>query len=162
AVADPGPGHCPVTVADDVFDVNVPAPRVLAIQAHQFVRAEVLARVGVVRGQPWVEQARQAVPVLRIDPRPEVRPYRACVAVLSHDPSLRGNTDKMVSMSPHERDRWRDELTWDPSRGTELVIQEDLAAAAWIEPRLVPESYEVQMMTPRGFEAYARVFFPFP
>ena len=68
----------------------------------------------------------------------------------------------MVSMSPHEYDRWRDEHTWDPSRGTDLVIQEDLAAAAWIEPLLVPGSFEVQMMTPRGFEAYARIFFPFP
>jgi hypothetical protein len=68
----------------------------------------------------------------------------------------------MVSMSPHEYDRWRDEHTWDPSRGTDLVIQEDLAAAAWIGPLLVPGSFEVQMMTPRGFEAYARIFFPFP
>jgi len=63
---------------------------------------------------------------------------------------------------PGEYDRWRDEHTWDPSRGTDLVIQEDLAPAAWIEPRLVPGSFEVQMTTPRGFEAYARVLFPFP
>ena len=65
-------------------------------------------------------------------------------------------------MSRDEHEYWREERTWAPPRGGELVIQDDLAAAAWIEPLLVPWSFEVQMMTPRGFEAYARIFFPFP
>ena len=66
------------------------------------------------------------------------------------------------AMSPHDYERWREEHTWAPSRASGLVIQGDLAPAAWIEPLLVPDSWQVQMMVPRGFEAYARVFFPFP
>ncbi len=49
-------------------------------------------------------------------------------------------------MSPREYELWRDEHTWDPSRGTDLVIQDDLAPAAWIEPLLAAGSFEVQMM----------------
>ena len=48
-----------------------------------------------------------------------------------------------------------------PASGSGLVIQGDLARAAWIEPLLVPGSFQVQMV-PRRFEAYARVSFPFP
>jgi hypothetical protein len=66
------------------------------------------------------------------------------------------------AMSPHDYERWREEHTWAPSRASGLVIQGDLAPAAWIEPLLVPDSWQVQMMVPRRFEAYARVFFPFP
>ena len=65
-------------------------------------------------------------------------------------------------MSPADYARWRDEHTWAPSPGSGLVIQNDLAPAAWIEPLLVPDSVQVQAMVPRGFAAYARVFFPFP
>jgi len=64
-------------------------------------------------------------------------------------------------MSEAEYEQWRDENTWDPSRGTNLVIETDLAPAAWIEPLLLPGSFEVRMTTPQGFDAYARVFFPF-
>lgn len=66
------------------------------------------------------------------------------------------------AMSPRADEQWRDEHSWDPSRGTDLVIQGDLAPAAWIEPLLVPGSVQVQMTVPQGFDAYARVFFPFP
>lgn len=50
---------------------------------------------------------------------------------------------------------------WDPSRETGLVIQRDLSPAAWIEPLLVPGSFEVRMTVPQGFDAYARIFYPF-
>lgn len=66
------------------------------------------------------------------------------------------------AMSSHDYEQWRDEHTWDPSRSADLVIQDDVAPAAWIQHLLVPGSFQVQMMVPRGFEAYARVFFPFP
>lgn len=64
-------------------------------------------------------------------------------------------------MSGREYEAWRDAHAWDPSRTTELVICTDLAAAQWIEPLLVPGSYEVRMTVPQGFAAYARIFFPF-
>lgn len=40
-------------------------------------------------------------------------------------------------MSCREYEEWRDAHTWDPSRGSELVIETDLAPAAWIEPLLL-------------------------
>lgn len=49
----------------------------------------------------------------------------------------------------------------DPSRETGAVVQSDLAPAAWIEPLLVPKSFEVRMTVPQGFDAYARIFYPF-
>jgi hypothetical protein len=64
-------------------------------------------------------------------------------------------------MSGREYEAWRDTQAWDPSRTTELVVCTDLAAAQWIEPLLVPGSYEVRMTVPQGFAAYARIFFPF-
>lgn len=60
-----------------------------------------------------------------------------------------------------EYEGWRDAHTWDPSRGTELVIETDLAPAAWIEPRLLGHWSAVLAMVPGGFDAYARMFFPF-
>jgi hypothetical protein len=66
-----------------------------------------------------------------------------------------------VKMSRREYEEWRDANTWDPARETELVVQNDLAPARWIEPRLVPDSFEVRMTVPQGFDAYARIFFPF-
>jgi hypothetical protein len=64
-------------------------------------------------------------------------------------------------MSRREYEEWRDGHTWDPHRDAGLAIQDDLAPAAWLEPVLVPDSFEVRMTVPLGFEAYARVFFPF-
>jgi hypothetical protein len=46
------------------------------------------------------------------------------------------------------------------TRETEVVLQDDVAPAAWLAPRLVPESFEVRRSVPQGFEAYARIFFP--
>jgi hypothetical protein len=66
------------------------------------------------------------------------------------------------AMSAAEYAQWRDEHTWAPPPGSRLVIEDDLAPAAWIEPLLVPGSSRVYGMAPRLFEAYARVFFPFP
>jgi hypothetical protein len=64
-------------------------------------------------------------------------------------------------MSPREYEEWLDAHTWDPSRDTSLVIQDDLAPAAWLGPLLAEGSFEVRMTVPQGFEAYARIFFPF-
>ena len=46
-------------------------------------------------------------------------------------------------------------------RGPRLAVQDDLAPAAWLGPLLVPGSFEVRMTVPQGFDAYARIFFPF-
>ncbi len=64
-------------------------------------------------------------------------------------------------MSRREYEQWLDAHTWDPARETELVVQDDLSAAAWLEPLLVPDSWQVRMTAPQGFESYARIFFPF-
>jgi hypothetical protein len=64
-------------------------------------------------------------------------------------------------MSKREYEEWRDRHTWDPRRDAGLAIQDDLAPAAWLEPLLFPDSFEVRMTVPQGFGAYARVFFPF-
>jgi hypothetical protein len=64
-------------------------------------------------------------------------------------------------MSRLEYEQWRDLHTWDPSRESDLVIETDLGPAAWLEPLLVPDTFEVRMTCPQGFGAYARIFFPF-
>ncbi len=64
-------------------------------------------------------------------------------------------------MSAEDYEVWLDANTWDPSRGTALTIETDLSPAAWLEPRLAAGTYEVRMSSPLGFEAYARIFFPF-
>jgi hypothetical protein len=64
-------------------------------------------------------------------------------------------------MSAREYEQWRDEHTWDPSRGTNLVLERDLTPASWLEPLLLEGSFEVRMTSPQGYEAYARMFFPF-
>jgi hypothetical protein len=68
---------------------------------------------------------------------------------------------KGETMSALEYEQWRNEHMWDPSRGKSLVIERNLAPAAWLEPLLSPGSFEVRMTAPQGFEAYARIFFPF-
>jgi hypothetical protein len=50
---------------------------------------------------------------------------------------------------------------YDGGRQSALAAQTDLTPARWIEPLLVPGSFEVRMTVPRGFGAYARIFFPF-
>lgn len=42
-----------------------------------------------------------------------------------------------AKMSRREYEEWRDAHTWPPSRETRLVIETDLAPAAWIEPLLL-------------------------
>jgi hypothetical protein len=65
-------------------------------------------------------------------------------------------------MSQREYEQWRDASAWDPARDTAgLQIQDDLSPASWIEPLLAPGSFAVRMLTPQGFEDYARIFFPF-
>ena len=65
-------------------------------------------------------------------------------------------------MSAREYEKWRDAHTWDPSRGSGLVLHWDLAPAAWIGPR-VQDDRECQVggLVPGGFGGYARIFFPF-
>lgn len=64
-------------------------------------------------------------------------------------------------MSDKEYLAWYDEHAWNPSRFTDLTIETDLTPAAWLETLLVPRSFQVWMTAPQGFEAYARIFFPF-
>lgn len=64
-------------------------------------------------------------------------------------------------MSDKEYSAWYDEHAWDPSRFPGLTLETDLTPAEWLEPLLVPGSFEVWMSAPRGYEAYARIFFPF-
>jgi hypothetical protein len=64
-------------------------------------------------------------------------------------------------MSRREYEEWRDAHTWDPSRGTGLVIETDLAPTAWIEPLLLGQWSADLAMLPGGFKAYARLFFPY-
>jgi hypothetical protein len=64
-------------------------------------------------------------------------------------------------MSDEEYSAWYNEHAWEPSRYADLTIQSDLTPAKWLEPLLVPRSFEVWMTAPQGYEAYARMFFPF-
>jgi hypothetical protein len=64
-------------------------------------------------------------------------------------------------MSRREYRKWYEEHAWSPPAASRLVIETDLAPASWIEPRLHARSFEVGMTAPTGFEAYARLFFPF-
>lgn len=65
-------------------------------------------------------------------------------------------------MSRRDYRQWRDRRAWVPPAAPALSSRADLAPAEWIEPQLVPGSFQVQMTVPGVFEAYARVFFPFP
>ncbi len=64
-------------------------------------------------------------------------------------------------MSDDEYSKWYDNHAWNPSRYTGLTLETDLTPAEWLEPLLVPQSFEVWMTAPQGYEAYARIFFPF-
>jgi hypothetical protein len=64
-------------------------------------------------------------------------------------------------MTRAEYEAWYDEHAWAPATTSGLSIQSDLNPAAWIEPRLRPGTFEVSMTVPQGFEAYARILFPF-
>lgn len=64
-------------------------------------------------------------------------------------------------MTTAEHEEWLDLHTWNPSRDSALELQSDLVPAGWIGPLLVPGSFEVRMTAPQGFDAYARIFFPF-
>jgi hypothetical protein len=66
-----------------------------------------------------------------------------------------------TTMSDQEYADWYEEHAWDPSRYNDLRLERDLAPAAWLEPLLSPRSFDVSMTAPRGYEAYARLFFPF-
>jgi hypothetical protein len=66
-----------------------------------------------------------------------------------------------TTVSDKEYSAWYEEHAWDPSRFTNLTIESDLTPAEWLEPLLVPQSFEVWMTAPQGYEAYARIFFPF-
>jgi hypothetical protein len=64
-------------------------------------------------------------------------------------------------MSDQEYADWYQEHAWNPSRYDGLGLERDLAPADWLEPLLTPRSFTVSMSAPQGYEAYARIFFPF-
>jgi hypothetical protein len=66
-----------------------------------------------------------------------------------------------TTMSDEEYEDWYATHAWSPSRDPDLTLESDLDPAEWLEPLLVPESFEVWMTAPKGYEAYARIFFPF-
>ncbi|HVX19919.1 MAG TPA: hypothetical protein VHB02_01085 [Acidimicrobiales bacterium] len=66
-----------------------------------------------------------------------------------------------TKLSRNEHEQWRDAIAWQPPEETGLVIRDDLSSASWIGPLLDPGSYEVGMTAPGGFDAYARICFPF-
>lgn len=83
---------------------------------------------------------------------------------LRRRPGSRGMAPLLAAgtkMSRRDYERWAGAHAWDPARGTGLAVESSLEPAAWLEPLLLPDSYEVRMSAPRGFEAYARVFYPF-
>jgi len=57
--------------------------------------------------------------------------------------------------------RWYEESTVDLARLPQLELMREVSEAAWIEPLLASGSSEVRAIVPMGFEAYARIFFPF-
>jgi hypothetical protein len=56
---------------------------------------------------------------------------------------------------------WLEANLWRPSRVVGLEVPLDTSPAEWIGDALSPATFEVRMMVPDGFQAYARVFFPF-
>ena len=64
-------------------------------------------------------------------------------------------------MSDEDYEEWYTTHAWSPTRYPDLTLESDLDPAEWLEPLLVPESFEVWMTAPQGYEAYARIFFPF-
>jgi hypothetical protein len=65
------------------------------------------------------------------------------------------------AMSSQDYEAWYDAHAWSPAPASGLTIESDLNPAAWIEPRLRPGTFDVGMTVPQGFEAYARILFPF-
>jgi len=65
------------------------------------------------------------------------------------------------SMSEEEYQEWYAQEAWDPTRYPGLTVEHDLTPASWLDPLLLHESFKVEMSAPRGFESYARIFFPF-
>ena len=66
-----------------------------------------------------------------------------------------------TTTSDDEYSEWYDQHAWNPTRYAGLTMETDLTPAQWLEPLLVPGSFEVWMTAPQGYEAYARIFFPF-
>ena len=66
-----------------------------------------------------------------------------------------------ATRSNDEGETWGSLHSWDPGRFPDLAVEHDLIPADWLGSRLVPGSYTVRMSAPEGYEAYARIFFPF-
>jgi hypothetical protein len=64
-------------------------------------------------------------------------------------------------VSKRDYENWPGDRGWAPATETGIVLQTDLAPAQWLTSLLLPGTFEVRMTAPQGFEAYARVFFPF-
>jgi hypothetical protein len=64
-------------------------------------------------------------------------------------------------MSRREYEAWYEEHAWSPAKTDVVELLSDLTPVAWLAPRLSPRSFKVKMTCPVGYEAYARLFFPF-
>lgn len=64
-------------------------------------------------------------------------------------------------MSKAEYGSWLEANLWRPSRTAGLEVADDISEASWIGDNLQPGAFQVGMMVPDCFEAYARLFFPF-
>jgi hypothetical protein len=64
-------------------------------------------------------------------------------------------------LTGREYEAWLEAHNWYPSAESGLVVESDLAPAAWIESLLCERSFDVCMSVPQGFDAYARIMFPF-
>jgi hypothetical protein len=62
------------------------------------------------------------------------------------------------TMSQKDYDRWRQERLWAPPIDGPIRLEVDVSPAAWLSPLLHPDSFEVRMTVPEGFESYARIF----
>jgi len=66
-----------------------------------------------------------------------------------------------TSMSVEEYEAWYAEFAWNPNNYPGLEVEQDLSPASWLESLLADRSFTVNMTAPSGYEAYARIFFPF-
>jgi len=65
------------------------------------------------------------------------------------------------TMSDEEYGDWLADHAWNPNRYPGLTVENDLTPADWLESLLTPRSFRVEMTVPRGYEACARIYFPF-
>ena len=64
-------------------------------------------------------------------------------------------------MSEGDYQQWLDDHLWRPTPDSGLEVVADISPAEWIGEHLRGGSFQVGIMVPDCFEAYARIFFPF-